>query len=402
MLSAVRVIAEKIVGEKKRNNGRAPWGLASQLLKQGKETFPNLSMRTINNYVIKIEEDVNNTVVKCTILLRSNASTLSTLTDPLTNNAPSNINTSSGNGASLNETLNVANEDASINNGVGRRPKGTTAHLQLDLRHRIEAATRDATDELEIVQNNEKAKGFLNNIINECKSQHSLDDSIQINEDTARQRVKRKSNSGTVGPKTPLLQIETYVLSLIIQLANMRVPITSAQGLQLCNSIIKGTKFEKTIAEYKKRSCRMVSMELGPGYWRGFMKQNGHLVRAKKAVKFDTKRSEWCSYANMEEMYNKEHNSLVTAGLAVKHDEPVWRSAASNIVPEEIMFGCKSTFELIHPEWLVFVNEVGSNTSQTKDGNIGGQTYLCTKEGLYMKCTGRYTLVSILPEFFLN
>jgi len=82
----------------------------------------------------------------------------------------------------------------------------------------------------------------------------------------------------------------------------------------------------------------------------------------------------------MEEMYNEVYNSLVTAGLAVKHNEPVWRSAAGDIVPEEIAFGCKSAFELIHPEWLVFVDEAGSNTSQTKDGNVGGQTYLCTKE----------------------
>ncbi len=209
-------------------------------------------MRTINNYVIKIEKGEKNIVVKRSILLKRNASTLSTLSDPCTNSAPSNINISSGSGTSLYETLNDADEDVSINKGIGGRPKGTTAHLQLDLRRRIEAATREATEELEIVQSNEKAtgkfrvqKGFITDIINECKSQHSLDGTIQINEDTVRQRVKRKSNSGTVGPKSPLLQIEPCVASLIIQLANTRIPITSAQGLQLCNSNIKGMKFEK-------------------------------------------------------------------------------------------------------------------------------------------------------------
>ena len=205
MLSAVHVIAEKIVDEKKKNAGRAPWGFASRLLKQGKETFPNMSMRTINNYVIKIEKGVKKTIVKHSILLGSNASTLSTLTDPFTNRAPSNINTSSGSGTSLNETPNDADEDASISKGIGGRPKGTTTQLQLDLRRRIEAATKEATEELEIMQHNEKAtgkgrllKGFLTDIINECKSRHSLDDTIEINEDTVRQRVKRKSNCGTV------------------------------------------------------------------------------------------------------------------------------------------------------------------------------------------------------------
>jgi len=111
------------------------------------------------------------------------------------------------------------------------------------------------------------------------------------------------------------------------------------------------------------------------------MKRNGHSIAAKKAVKFDTKRSECCSYSNMEEMYNEVYSSLVKAGLAVKHDELVWRNAAGDIVAKEEALGHKSAYELIHPEMLVFVDEVGSNTSQTKDGHVGGQTYLCTKEG---------------------
>jgi hypothetical protein len=41
----------------------------------------------------------------------------------------------------------------------------------------------------------------------------------------------------------------------------------------------------------------------------------------------------------------------------------------------------KSAYGVIHPEWLVFVDEVGSNTLQAKDRAIGGQTYLCAKHG---------------------
>jgi hypothetical protein len=62
--------------------------------------------------------------------------------------------------------------------------------------------------------------------------------------------------------------IEPYVVSLIIQLANMHVPITSSQGLQLCNYIIKGTKFEHAVMEYKKKQsadlCQSTSA-LGTG-----------------------------------------------------------------------------------------------------------------------------------------
>jgi ribosomal protein L22 len=55
MLSAVQVIAEKIVLLKKRNDGKVPYGEFSKLWNAGKETYPKMSRKTINNYVKKIE-----------------------------------------------------------------------------------------------------------------------------------------------------------------------------------------------------------------------------------------------------------------------------------------------------------------------------------------------------------
>jgi hypothetical protein len=43
--------------------------------------------------------------------------------------------------------------------------------------------------------------------------------------------------------------------------------------------------------------------------------------------------------------------------------------------------GSDSHYELIHPEWLILVYEVGSNTSEGQSGAISGQTYLCSKTG---------------------
>jgi hypothetical protein len=39
MLNAAKVIAQQIVEKKSSNNGWAPWGFASQLLKQGREIY---------------------------------------------------------------------------------------------------------------------------------------------------------------------------------------------------------------------------------------------------------------------------------------------------------------------------------------------------------------------------
>jgi hypothetical protein len=132
-----------------------------------------------------------------------------------------------------------------------------------------------------------------------------------------------------------MAEIEPYIVELAIKLAEMRVPITSKQGLQLANSLIKGSAFQESVLLWKQNNCSAFrergTQELGPGYWNGFLKRNKHLIRAKKAVKFDSKRAEWCTYSNIDEMYTEIYESMVEAGIAVKHNEKVWRSANGDI-----------------------------------------------------------------------
>ena len=184
-----------------------------------------------------------------------------------------------------------------------------------------------------------------------------------------------------------MIQVEPYLVELIKKLADMRQPITSSQGLQLANSLINNKSTQKTVIEWKSKNCRAYKtgdgkIELGEGYWRSFLKRNKHLIRTKKAVKFDNKRAEWCNYLNMKLMYDEIYKDFCNGGIAVEHPEPLWRNEKGEVVElEEQAFGLKSPYELIHPDWLLFVDEVGSNTSQAKDGNVGGQLYLCTVDG---------------------
>jgi hypothetical protein len=84
----------------------------------------------------------------------------------------------------------------------------------------------------------------------------------------------------------------------------------------------------------------------------------------------------------MKEMYIEVCSQLVETGLAVKHQEQVCRDGNGDVVDDEsAAVGLKSEYELIHSGWLIFVDEVGSNTSQTKDGQVGGQKYLCETDG---------------------
>jgi hypothetical protein len=84
----------------------------------------------------------------------------------------------------------------------------------------------------------------------------------------------------------------------------------------------------------------------------------------------------------MEEMYLEIYKNLHSAGIACEHPEALWRDKNGDVVEEkEQAFGCKSKYEVVHPDHLIFVDEVGSNTSQTKDGQVGGETYLCAVDG---------------------
>ncbi len=122
-----------------------------------------------------------------------------------------------------------------------------------------------------------------------------------------------------------MIDIEPYLVELIGELEKMRVPISCRQGLALANSIISGTSHESTVIAWKQKHCNSISRSdsreeplLGKGYWLGFMKQNGHLVKAKHGVKFDSKRADWCSYQNFEDMYRVVYKEMVQSGIASK------------------------------------------------------------------------------------
>jgi hypothetical protein len=44
-------------------------------------------------------------------------------------------------------------------------------------------------------------------------------------------------------------------------------------------------------------------------------------------------------------------------------------------------FGLKKQYFLLHPNKVIFVNEVGNNTRQPNDRNIGGEKFICTAGG---------------------
>ena len=80
-------------------------------------------------------------------------------------------------------------------------------------------------------------------------------------------------------------------------------------------------------------------------------------------------------------MYDEVYTEIVAAGIAAKLTTPVMLSKTGEIVElEEESFGLKTHYMQLHPNKLVFIDEVGSSTSQTKDGHCGGEKFLVPLE----------------------
>jgi hypothetical protein len=101
-----------------------------------------------------------------------------------------------------------------------------------------------------------------------AKKKYSVPDSIIITTQTVRQRVKRGRNNGHAGHKTPMEDIEPYLVELIKKLAEMRTPVTTAQGLELANSLIKGKSVEKNWRNGNKNTAMAIDLMVASNWVR--------------------------------------------------------------------------------------------------------------------------------------
>ena len=76
-------------------------------------------------------------------------------------------------------------------------------------------------------------------------------------------------------------------------------------------------------------------------------------------------------------MYDDVYEELSKTVFATKLEHPAWFNQEGSIVQlEEEAFGLKSQYKILYNDKFIFANEVGSNTSQTKDSHYGGEKHL--------------------------
>ena len=76
-------------------------------------------------------------------------------------------------------------------------------------------------------------------------------------------------------------------------------------------------------------------------------------------------------------MYNLVYDRMKEARIIEALDEPVWMNPKGEIVmSEEEVLVMNFTHRLKHPEYMLFVDEVGNNTNMKDDGKVGGELFL--------------------------
>ena len=133
---------------------------------------------------------------------------------------------------------------------------------------------------------------------------------------------------------------------------------------------------------------------LGKTYWWNFIKHHPE-IGSKKAVHFDSNREDWCTHVNFEVMYNKVYSAMVRSGVALELPNEVWITLDGWITEnEDESTGKKTRYLLTHPELVFFVDEVGSNTSQKNDGNVGGQKFVVDQNQRALLWLASVTVIS--------
>ncbi len=107
----------------------------------------------------------------------------------------------------------------------------------------------------------------------------------QISKFTICNRIRRhKHDPKHHGPKSPLEEVEEALVVIYIQMGKIHKPLTvkEGEGVQLLNALIGGTPIQGKIITFHNKiqngNDAFDSCYIGKGWWRGFMRSNGHRI----------------------------------------------------------------------------------------------------------------------------
>jgi hypothetical protein len=98
------------------------------------------------------------------------------------------------------------------------------------------------------------------------------------------------------GTSAPLASVEAAIVKIILNVAQIRQPLTKQEVMKMLSDAIKGTPLQEEFAKYKKKRVQTTSGEdgdellVGEKWWSNFFKRWHHLLVNKKGERFSMKK----------------------------------------------------------------------------------------------------------------
>ena len=364
-------ICKNIHEEVQNNDGKMPYGLLSLLAREWHKKFPWITRNVVNKRYMRYRKE--------------QIGGMEIMVDG--------------------EETNVSSISAGVDGKKPGRPKGTTDQLKsMNQQLRIDL-TNEITEEYNnmmtkaINLNKKVKKGTLCELIDKKKKERGVN--FTIKHQTIRRRIVRQKlfHTHRGGHRSPLEEIEHVAVSIIIQMARIRQPLTPSKGLSLINDLISGTEYEDKLVKWKEKYTVNSLPTVSRGYWYSFMKRNRDRIVSKRGQKYELDRQNWTTYANFADMYSHCALEMEQAGVAKKLDAPIWMTREGVECDADNAYGCKVTHTIIRPEMCLCGDEVGGNICMAGDGHVGGELFLAEKgtipQNKASKTNKRFTLIGL-------
>jgi hypothetical protein len=292
--------------------------------------------------------------------------------------------------SSLHGVEGVENVVTTNTNKAGR-PKGSTRvnARKLSAKNKlcifeIAKAYLEKMNEMRAAGRQRVTGNYLAKLIREKKRANGVPDSYYIAEKTIINRIKkRRLDPSHPGVFSPIAAAEEALVQICIMMGNVRQPLTPTEGLLVMNSLIKNQELQQKLIEFKLKRKLGGDLEhlgkVGRSYWTGFMKRHGDRLVTKRGERFAANRADWSKHFYIKQMYDVIYDEFVDANVARALDTPVFMDRLGNIVEEEKKFGEAIDIEITHPDYILFGDETGCNTSQKKDGHEAGTKYVVAR-----------------------
>jgi hypothetical protein len=128
------------------------------------------------------------------------------------------------------------------------------------------------------------------------------------------------------GVNSPMHRVKKLVVSMILRRAAICQPYTVHECPELANYLIDKSVTQVQLVQWKIKLLGRNFKEdnagrVGLKWWRNFFRRNKCHLSIGKAVRFNTKRNEWCKSDNFNEMHGVIYEKLAEKGLAEKWEE---------------------------------------------------------------------------------